>query len=91
MFREPITCSESIEVLSHSFSIFKVGPKGKPSTTTFTRLSYNGTSSVVKCEYTSLPFIGLGLYSHTILKNVLYLVFQIFLCLAAFECNTTSD
>ena len=32
-----------------------------------------------------------GPYSPTILKNVLGLVLQIFLYLAAFECNTTSD
>ena len=33
----------------------------------------------------------LGLYSPTILKNLLCLVLQIFLYLAAFECNITSD
>ena len=32
-----------------------------------------------------------GLYSPTILKNVLCLVLQIFRYLAAFECNRTSD
>ena len=32
-----------------------------------------------------------GPYSPTILKNILCLVLQIFLYLAAFECNTTSD
>ena len=32
-----------------------------------------------------------GLYSPTILKNVLSLVLQIFQYLEAFECNTTSD
>ena len=30
-------------------------------------------------------------YSPTLLQNVLSLVLQIFLFLAAFECNTTSD
>ena len=38
-----------------------------------------------------LQSIDLGSYSPTILKNVLSLVQQIFLSLAAFECNTTSD
>ena len=32
-----------------------------------------------------------GSYSPTILKNVLCLILQIFLYLAAFACNTTSD
>ena len=32
-----------------------------------------------------------GPYLLTILKNILCLVLQIFLCLEAFECNTTSD
>ena len=34
---------------------------------------------------------SLGPYSPTILKNILCLVLQMFLYLAAFECNTTSD
>ena len=34
---------------------------------------------------------NLGPYSPTSVKNILYLVLQIFLYLEAFECNTTSD
>ena len=36
-------------------------------------------------------FTHLGLYSSTILQNVVCLILQIFLYLEAFECNTTSD
>ena len=32
-----------------------------------------------------------GQYSPTILENIIFLVLQIFLYLAGFECNTTSD
>ena len=39
----------------------------------------------------SLAALVQGSYLPTILKNVLCLVLQIFLYLAAFECDTTSD
>ena len=35
--------------------------------------------------------LSLGLYSPTILRNAFCFVLQIFLYLAAFECNTTSN
>ena len=40
---------------------------------------------------TEVDLMDLGSYSPTILENILSLVFQNFLQLAAFECNTTSD
>lgn len=44
-----IVCNEPLGVMSHKLSIYKVDPNGKESKTTFTRLSYNGRTSVVKC------------------------------------------
>ncbi|KAJ3305501.1 RNA pseudouridylate synthase domain containing protein 2 [Kappamyces sp. JEL0829] len=45
-----IECSEPIGTISQKLGIQCVVPDGKPSTTVFTRLSYNGTTSLVKCE-----------------------------------------
>ncbi|XP_067651015.1 pseudouridylate synthase RPUSD2-like [Haliotis asinina] len=44
-----IECREPIGVISQKLGLFRVRPDGKPCHTTFERLSYNGTSSVVRC------------------------------------------
>ncbi|XP_077982703.1 pseudouridylate synthase RPUSD2-like [Glandiceps talaboti] len=46
---EPIDCSEPIQTMSHKIGVCRVSEDGKPCRTEFSRLSYNGTSSVVKC------------------------------------------
>ncbi|WAR12386.1 RUSD2-like protein [Mya arenaria] len=43
-----IECHEPLDLLSRRLSMYGVKPTGKPSSTTFTRLSYNGTSSVLE-------------------------------------------
>ena len=46
-----ITCEEKIGVFSQKLSIYKVDKEeGKEATTLFTRLSYNGKTSVVQCK-----------------------------------------
>ena len=50
---------------------------------------YPGSQQTYLC-FPGVPFQQ-GPYSPTIFKNVLCLVLQIFLYLAVFECNTTSD
>ncbi|CAG2104492.1 unnamed protein product, partial [Medioppia subpectinata] len=45
-----ITCEQPIETLSHKIGINVIDPKGKPCTTTFERLNYNGKSSTVLCR-----------------------------------------
>lgn len=52
-FSESIECNEPILVVSNKLGVCRVDPSGKPCSTLFTRLSYNGTSSVVKCESVS--------------------------------------
>ena len=48
-------------MVSHKLGVSKVDPSGKPCSTCFTRLSYNGTTSVVKCEW---PFQSLTAMQH---------------------------
>jgi tRNA pseudouridine synthase 9 len=47
---DEITCSEPIETVSHKVGINIVSKTGKPCVTKFTFVSYNGTTSVVRCE-----------------------------------------
>eukprot|EP00731_Ephydatia_muelleri_P026928 Em0018g1028a len=44
-----VECNEPILIVSMKLGICKVDPQGKDCSTTFTRLSYNGRTSVVKC------------------------------------------
>ncbi|XP_052815592.1 pseudouridylate synthase RPUSD2-like isoform X1 [Mya arenaria] len=74
-----IECHEPLDLLSRRLSMYGVKPTGKPSSTTFTRLSYNGTSSVVKCvphtgrthqirvhlQYLGHPIVNDPLYNST--------------------------
>ncbi len=48
--RGVIECNEPIEVVSYKIGVCKVSPKGKECTTTFQKLGYNGSSSVVLCK-----------------------------------------
>jgi RluA family pseudouridine synthase len=44
-----VDCNEPILIVSHKLGVSKVDPSGKPCSTQFHRLSFNGTSSVVRC------------------------------------------
>lgn len=63
-------CTEPLGVMSHKFSIYKVDPNGKDSKTTFTRLNFNGRTSVVKC----VPHTG---RTHQIRLHLQYLGYPI--------------
>ncbi len=43
-------CSEPILVVTHKVGVCKVDPQGKDCYTIFTRLSFNGKTTVVQCE-----------------------------------------
>lgn len=49
-----IECDQPIAVVSHKIGVCTVHPEGKPCRTVFTRESYDGTNSIVKCQ----PFTG---------------------------------
>eukprot|EP01137_Pigoraptor_chileana_P018517 Opistho-2@78142 len=48
--RGEVLCEEPIAVVSHKLGLCHVSPAGKPCSTTFKRLSFNGRTSVVQCE-----------------------------------------
>ena len=45
-----VECQKPIGLLSHKLGIQYITNLGKPAWTTFERMSYNGNSSVVRCE-----------------------------------------
>lgn len=47
---DPVQCDQPILVFSHKLGLSRVDPEGKACSTHFTRLSYDGNSSVVLCE-----------------------------------------
>lgn len=49
-YRGEVVCEQPIAKVSSKLGIMRCGEDGKPSKTTFTRLSYNGKTSVVQCE-----------------------------------------
>lgn len=49
-----VDCEEPIVVVSHKIGVCRVTPNGKPCKTVFTRISFNGSTSVVKC----IPYTG---------------------------------
>lgn len=49
-FSTSIECKEPIEVVSYKIGVCKVSAKGKDCTTVFTKLGYNGKTSVVLCK-----------------------------------------
>lgn len=75
-----IECKEPIEVVSYKIGVCKVSAKGKECTTTFQKLGYNGTSSVVLCkpltgrmhqirvhlQYLGYPVVNDPLYNHEV-------------------------
>ncbi|XP_061189562.1 pseudouridylate synthase RPUSD2-like [Saccostrea echinata] len=61
-----VVCEQPIAKVSFKMGIMKCGADGKPSKTTFTRLSYNGQTSVVKCK----PYTG---RTHQIRVHLQYL------------------
>ncbi|XP_067895794.1 RNA pseudouridylate synthase domain-containing protein 2 [Heterodontus francisci] len=61
-----ITCEEPILVISYKVGVCRVDPTGKPCRTLFQKLSYNGTSSVVRC----CPYTG---RTHQIRVHLQYL------------------
>ncbi|XP_062606001.1 pseudouridylate synthase RPUSD2-like [Saccostrea cucullata] len=61
-----VVCEQPIAKVSFKMGIMKCGADGKPSKTTFTRLSYNGKTSVVKCK----PYTG---RTHQIRVHLQYL------------------
>ena len=48
-YSEPVECNEPILVVSHKLGVCRVDPMGKECSTQFTRLSFNGKSSVIQC------------------------------------------
>lgn len=74
-----ITCCEPIEVISHKIGVCGVGVHGKECTTEFTKISFNGKSSVVLCkpktgrmhqirvhlQFLGFPIVNDPLYNHT--------------------------
>lgn len=45
-----VECNQPILVFSHKLGLSRVDPQGKPCSTTFTHLSFNGETTLVKCE-----------------------------------------
>ena len=57
--RGEVKCEEKIGIFSQKLSVYKVDKEeGKEATTTFTKLSYNGKTSVVQCKYLTSPIPG---------------------------------
>ncbi|XP_052009049.1 RNA pseudouridylate synthase domain-containing protein 2 [Xyrauchen texanus] len=65
-----VVCEEPILVVSFKVGICRVDPKGKECRTVFQRLSYNGSSSVVRC----MPLTG---RTHQIRVHLQFLGFPI--------------
>ncbi|KAM3871250.1 pseudouridylate synthase RPUSD2 [Diretmus argenteus] len=68
---EELICEEPILVVSFKVGLSRVDPKGKECRTVFQRLSFNGSTSVVRC----LPLTG---RTHQIRVHLQYLGFPIF-------------
>ncbi|CAH3139265.1 unnamed protein product, partial [Porites lobata] len=76
---EIVDCQEPIMVESHKIGICRVSANGKPCRTVFTRIYFNGKSSVVKCvpytgrmhqirvhlQWLGYPIINDPIYNHT--------------------------
>lgn len=67
---EVIECCQPIGPLSQKYGIYKTDANGKPSNTTFERISFDGKTSIVKCwylvfivKYALLPFTCIYFHS----------------------------
>ncbi|XP_066885107.1 pseudouridylate synthase RPUSD2 isoform X2 [Kogia breviceps] len=73
---EEVTCKEPILVVSYKVGVCRVDPRGKPCETVFQRLSYNGHSSVVRCQpltgRTHQIRVHLQFLGHPILNDPIY-------------------
>jgi hypothetical protein len=71
-----MTCKEPILVVSYKVGVCRVDPRGKPCETVFQRLSYNGHSSVVRCQpltgRTHQIRVHLQFLGHPILNDPIY-------------------
>lgn len=71
-----VICKEPILVVSYKVGVCRVDPKGKPCETVFQRLSYNGHSSVVRCQpltgRTHQIRVHLQFLGHPILNDPIY-------------------
>ncbi|KAL9976467.1 hypothetical protein ACROYT_G013774 [Oculina patagonica] len=75
---EEVQCKEPIVVVSHKIGVCRVSTDGKPCKTVFTRISYDGKSSIVKCvphtgrmhqirvhlQWLGYPIINDPIYNH---------------------------
>lgn len=76
---DEVVCDQPIKVVSHKLGVCAVNADGKTCRTTFTRLSTNGTTSIVKClpetgrmhqirvhlQYLGHPIVGDPVYNTT--------------------------
>ncbi|CAG8494555.1 779_t:CDS:2 [Paraglomus brasilianum] len=67
---EEIICDQPIKCVSHKLGLNSVSSDGKPSTTVFNRMHYNGHTSVVRCK----PITG---RTHQIRVHLQYLGYPI--------------
>ncbi|XP_054729622.1 pseudouridylate synthase RPUSD2 [Anastrepha obliqua] len=75
-----VECKEPIEVVSYKIGVCKVSLKGKECSTTFEKIGYNGTTSVLLCkpltgrmhqirvhlQYLGYPIVNDPLYNHEV-------------------------
>ena len=59
--------NEPILVVSNKLGVCRVDPAGKECSTTFTRLSFNGSSSVVKCACVCVHHNHSYYYVHSVI------------------------
>ena len=53
-----VECNEPIGILAKKLGLWKVSKDGKTAHTTFEKISYNGSTSVVRCMQI-FPYLGL--------------------------------